>query len=284
MSSSAPEVEVVGRLVEQEEVRLHDEQAGKARAHNPAAAHLAGLAVELRFAEAEAAQHLPGLGLDLCVVQRVVLGVRFEILGAGDIAGLFEFVQALLQTRQLVHAAGGDIENGFVTVRLGLLRQVAHHGPFVARDDAGVGLLLLENDGEEGGLARAVRPDKRDTVAVVHAEGGVFEEHASAQGHLQITNRKHELSVPWRTICAAREGNGTALHGSRSGNGRRRRRREAKGETPGVNGRIGRSESEARRSKRGACAADGQRLALRSAACLRRFSVRRRPGRHSQAR
>ena len=49
-------------------------------------------------------------------------------------------------------------------MRFGFLRQVADHGPRVALDGAGVGLLLFENDGEQCRLARAVGADKRDAV------------------------------------------------------------------------------------------------------------------------
>jgi hypothetical protein len=43
---------------------------------------------------------------------------------------------------------------------------------------------LLEDDGEERGLARAVRADERDAVAIVDAKGSVLEERAPAEGHL----------------------------------------------------------------------------------------------------
>ncbi len=112
-----------------------------------------------------------------------MLGVGLQILRARDIAGGLQFMQPLFQSRQFIHPAGGDVEDRFVAVRFGLLRQITHHGPFIALDRAGVRLLLLENDGEEGGLARAIRPDQRDAVAVVHLKRGVFEEHPPAQGH-----------------------------------------------------------------------------------------------------
>ena len=139
--------------------------------------------VEIGVAVAEAAQHLLGLGLDLGIVELVVLGVRLQVFGCGHVAGLFQFVQAFFQLRQFLHPAGGDIQNGFVAQRFGFLRQVADHRPFIALDRAGVRLLLLENDGEQRGFAGAVRADERDAFAVIHLERSVLEERPPANGH-----------------------------------------------------------------------------------------------------
>ena len=103
-------------------------------------------------------------------------------------------MQSLLQAWQFIDAAGGDIEDRFLAVCLGFLWKVADHGPFIALDGARVRLLLLEDDGKQRGLAGAVWPDQRDAIAVVHAEGRVFEEHAPAQGHFKISNSKHETN------------------------------------------------------------------------------------------
>ena len=46
------QVEVVGRLVEHQQVRLHDQQAGEVGAHDPAAGVFAGRAVEIGLLEA----------------------------------------------------------------------------------------------------------------------------------------------------------------------------------------------------------------------------------------
>ena len=101
-------------------------------------------------------------------------------------------MQPLFQTRQFVHPAGGHIQNRFVAERFALLRQMADHGPFIALHGARVRLPLLENDGEQRGFARAVRPDQRDAVAVIDLQRGVLEERPPAKGHLKITNCEHE--------------------------------------------------------------------------------------------
>ena len=57
------QVEMVGRLVEQEHVGVLEEQPGERDAHHPAAAELAGLALHVALGKAEPGQDAPRLGL-----------------------------------------------------------------------------------------------------------------------------------------------------------------------------------------------------------------------------
>ena len=63
------EVKVVGRFVEHEQVRFHDEQACKMRAHDPAAAHRAGRPVKIRFTKGEPGQDTFRPRLQIVAVQ-----------------------------------------------------------------------------------------------------------------------------------------------------------------------------------------------------------------------
>ena len=65
------EVEMVGRLVQQQQVRLLRQQPRQVRAHDPAAAHLARGPVEILFAEAQAGEDLLGLGFEPVAAQLV---------------------------------------------------------------------------------------------------------------------------------------------------------------------------------------------------------------------
>ncbi len=116
---------MIGRLVEHEQIGLHDEQAGQMGAHDPAAAEFAGGLGEMFLAVAEAGEHALGLGVDLRVGEGLVLGVGLEILGAGDVPGLLEFAQALFQRGDFAGPAGGDIERGVIAVGFGLLREIS---------------------------------------------------------------------------------------------------------------------------------------------------------------
>jgi len=55
---------VVGRLVEQKDVRSCEQQLGKCKAHEPPARELNGIAREILLAEAQPAENRPRLGLD----------------------------------------------------------------------------------------------------------------------------------------------------------------------------------------------------------------------------
>ena len=74
--------------------------------------------------------------------------VRFEILGRRNITGFFQFVQAFFQARQFIHAPRRHVQNRFVAVRFGFLREMTDHRPFIAQHFAGVGFQLFENDGK----------------------------------------------------------------------------------------------------------------------------------------
>ena len=130
------EIEVVRRLVEQEEIRLHDEQAREVGAHDPAAAELLAGAVEILLAVAEALEHFPRLRLDVRAAERLVLRVGLEVFRSLDDALFLERGQERLERRNLACASGGDVERSLVADRLALLRQVAEHRPLVALDRA----------------------------------------------------------------------------------------------------------------------------------------------------
>ena len=65
------EIEVVGRLVEQQQVGLGQQQLGQRDAHLPAAAELIGLPRPILFAEAEAGEHAAHLRVERVAVERV---------------------------------------------------------------------------------------------------------------------------------------------------------------------------------------------------------------------
>ena len=67
-------------------------------------------------------------------------------------------------------------------------------------------LLFRAKDGEESGLARAVRTDETDAIAVVDCTGNVVEERSSAKAFgdtLRNQDRRHILSVRSRALAPA---------------------------------------------------------------------------------
>ena len=172
------QVEVVRGLVEHQQIGLHDEQAREVRAHHPAAGKLARQFREIRLAKAQPGQHLLRLRLDLRVAQRLVLGVGLEIRRAGNVARLLAGVQDFLQRLDLAGPARGHIHRRHLALHLGFLREVAERGPLIAVHRPGIRVLGVQDDVEERGFSRAVRPDQRDLFAIADLHGGVLKEHA----------------------------------------------------------------------------------------------------------
>ncbi len=83
------QVEVVGRLVEHQQVGLHDEQLGEVGAHDPAAGVFAGGLVEVRLFEAEAVEDFLGLGFELIAVEVVELVLGLGEIRVREVAGFF---------------------------------------------------------------------------------------------------------------------------------------------------------------------------------------------------
>ena len=124
---------MVRRLVEQEQVGFFRQQPREVRPHHPAAGHFPRRTIIIRLLETEVRQNLFRFGDELAVV--------------------FVFVRH------------GDFQNRFVARWLAFLRQIAGARAADERHAARVRLLLAENDFEQRGLARAIRPDDGDAVA-----------------------------------------------------------------------------------------------------------------------
>ena len=134
---------MVGRLIKQKQIRLHDQKAGQMGAHDPAAAQFLGLPLEVLLLVAKTPEDLLGLSLDLWVAEGRVLGRGFAVLRGIDSAGLLKFLEAFFQSRNLSGPTGGDIEDGLISRGLTLLGEMADHGPLIPFDRARIGLILF---------------------------------------------------------------------------------------------------------------------------------------------
>jgi hypothetical protein len=96
---------MVGRLVQQQQVRLLRQQTGQVRAHHPAAAHLARGPVGILFAEAEAGEDLLGLGFETIAAQFIepVVHVVMDVLRVQASLG-WSASQALRMRRSLMYS------------------------------------------------------------------------------------------------------------------------------------------------------------------------------------
>ena len=145
------EIQVVGGLVEEEQVGLADQFAGDGEAALPAAGERFG--AQAAIGEAGAAQRLV------------------------DARGAFQIVEVLAGD-----GVGDDLVDGVALGEFGVLRHVADARVAAHGDGAGIGLELAGEDPEQGGLARAVAADQAEALAFGDAERDVLEQQAGAEG------------------------------------------------------------------------------------------------------
>ena len=178
------EVEIVGRLVEQQQVRLGEQGRGHRHPHPPAAGELRHRPGEVGGGEAEAAEDFGGAGRGAVGVDVVQPGV--------DVA------QALgLRGLQLGHQAGALQVGGEHRLqqrdrrgRVLLVHRGDARGPGPV-DLAAAGVELAQDQLEQGRLAGAVAADQPDLGADRQADGGVVEEPPAPGVEHEIMDAQH---------------------------------------------------------------------------------------------
>ena len=161
------EIEMVSRLVEEEQGGFGDEEAGEVGAHDPAAGKRFRELEGVALFEAEAGEDFFRAGFER-VVDIVVVLVGLEFF-----------------------AAGGDVENSFVAGGGALLREIAEVGTAFPLDGAGVGFFLAEDEAEQRGFTCAVRADQSEAIGAGNEEGDLREEFSGAIGLGNIGDGKH---------------------------------------------------------------------------------------------
>ena len=159
--------------------------------HHPAATQFACLPVPVFFLEAQATQHLFGLGLDARIVQHIELGLRFKVLRIIGGAGRFVLAQNGFQLIQIARFAGGHIQRCHGAGDLALLRQVAEGGVLIALNGAGIWRVLAQQQREQGGLARPIGADQRHALAVVDGHVRVLKQDAGIEGLGEFAKDQH---------------------------------------------------------------------------------------------
>jgi len=190
------EVEVVGRLVQQQQIRLLRQQPRQVRPHHPAAAHLARRAVEVRLAKTQPGEDLLGPGLQAVAAQRAkaIVRVVMDFLRGqrrGRVIG-FPGLEDAAQPGVFRGDGGGQFEDGFIGDRGAFLRQVAKGNAALAVELAGVGGLLPEDNREQGGLAGSVRAHQPDAVLAIDLQRGIGEQHPPAVRLGDAGQRQHD--------------------------------------------------------------------------------------------
>jgi hypothetical protein len=164
------QIEVVGRLVEQQQRRLFEQQLGQRDAHLPAAGELFRAPLPVLLREAQAPKHRANLRIEridivgmqhihdvrvTCCRLRVFRGGGWQIAKfAGQLLGLGFHIA------QLVEDAEAFIEDGLAAHRQAVLREVADGHALLARHRTVVERFHAAQHLQHGGLAGAVTADQ----------------------------------------------------------------------------------------------------------------------------
>src|SRR5579883_546003 len=154
-SAQGVDIEVIGRLVEQENVGARLEHFGEMHTVAFAARERPDLLLLVRALEVEGA----------------AVGARIDLA---------------LAELELVEAAGDFLPDGRVAVeRIARLIDIAEMHGLADLDRAGVGLVLAGDHAEQRGLAGAVRADHADDAARREFEGEVVDQQVVAEAFLE---------------------------------------------------------------------------------------------------
>ena len=176
-------VQMIGRLIEQQDVRLLDQQAAQGHA-SPLTAREHGYFRVGRGASQRIHRHFQ-LALELPTVHGFNLLLQLSLLRQQLIHLLRAEWAAELQTDRLVLAQHRDdilpplfhdLLDGLVLVELRLLFQQSHGIPFGECDLSEVILVRARNDAKQRALAGAVRAQYADLRAIIEGEIDVLED------------------------------------------------------------------------------------------------------------
>ena len=207
------EIQVVGRLVQQEQRGAQQQQTGEGGAHPPATRELSERARDLLPLEAEPAEDDPRLGfqpvapaglesvLELAVPRRE----RLRRVGRQRGAQLPEFA---LDRPHVVEPPERLREHGAGRGATDFLREVADRDAAVAAHVAAVRLLETGQEAAERRLADAVRSDQPDPLVGGETPGEVREEALAAVALRDGLELDHRARCPARARGGSRRSRG----------------------------------------------------------------------------
>ena len=190
------DIQVVGRLVEQEDVRVAEQGLGKEHAHLVACLEFLHAQPGQVLADAQAAEQHPGLGLGLVAVQLAELDLQVAAADAVRLGQLGLGVEQLAFAAQVVEPlvpADNRVEHGLLVVDELVLLE---HGDALPRADGHLALirfLLAGEDAEKGRLAGAVGADQAVAVAMGELDVDVLEDDALAVGQGDVGRLEHGI-------------------------------------------------------------------------------------------
>ena len=210
------EVQVVGGLIQQDDVGLPEKGLGQEDLHLLLGGKAAHRVVEDALGEAKALDKAAGVGLRLPAAHLGVLGLQLtgpDAILVGEVRLFVEGVLLLLHLVEPGIAQDNGVQHGILIILEVILLQHAH--ALVIRDDdlAGGGFQLPGEDAQEGGLPCAVGADDAVAVAGGKLQVHVLEERLTAEVEAQIVDNDHGefLSSGWKSqTTQGRRGQRTA--------------------------------------------------------------------------
>ena len=188
------QVQMVGGLVQQNDVGLAEEGLGQHHLHLFLGCQAGHLAVEQIQTQPQALNQAPGVGLRLPAVHIGKLRLQLRGPDAILVGEVLLLVEGILLLHDLIQS-GVALDNGIQHGELVELEVVLlqHGHPLILGDDdlTGGGLQIAGEDAKEGGLPRSVGAD--DTVAVAgdKFQVHVLEQRLSAEVQTDVVDSDH---------------------------------------------------------------------------------------------
>ena len=196
-------VEVVGRLVEEQDVRFHEQQPGQGDAAPFAAReHRDGRfrrrAAQGLHGDLEVAVEVPGVVLVDLLLEPGLLGEQRVHVGPGVAHLVADRVVSGQYVDDRLDALANGLESGLGGVELRVLLEEPDGIAPAEGDLADVALVLPGDDAEQGRLPRAVEPEDADLGAEVKPERDVLEDLAVRRvDPADPRHGKDDLGIGW---------------------------------------------------------------------------------------
>ena len=182
------EVEVVRRLVEQQQIRRAHERAREVEPHAPAAGELGDAPLEVRRREAEPVEHRRGAG-----ARRVAVPVRERLVRVREalaVAGVLGVGELALGAPQRLVAVDDELDRR--ALERGRFLGDVGDGPAGRQlDVAGIGVQLAAEEREQARLPAAVGADHADAFAGVEGEVRAVEQELRSAAEAEFAQRDH---------------------------------------------------------------------------------------------
>jgi len=185
----AGDVEVVGGLIEQQQVGFLDQGLGEQHAALRAAGEFTRLAFGVEFQACDdfidAAGHVPTVAGFQLVLQHgePLHGLLVAVFKTGDDGVVFE-----QDVVQVAEALQHHVVHGGIGFHAWVLLQIRRFRTGCKAHVAFVRALFAGEDAKQGGLALAIAPDQGDALAGFDREGDVFQQCAGADGETEVVN------------------------------------------------------------------------------------------------